>query len=157
MPSTKSPSILRHQQQLAMRSIRSSATPQSTPVRGFVGFAIQSGVVTLEWVPTLYRLLVSTLTKVHTLSRNDRPFASWSPLVTTSETKLKHLLWKFCPEVSHPRRTLLLLPTSNDVGCYCCCCLIDHLWTKEINRFIIHALQLVLILRYFNIFPCWAV
>ena len=73
MPSTKSPSILRHQQQLAMRSIRSSATPQSTPVRGFVGFAIQSGVVTLEWVPTLYRLLVSTLTKVHT-------FSEWSSL-----------------------------------------------------------------------------
>ena len=73
MPSTKSPSILRHQQQLAMGLIRSSATPQSTPVRGFVGFAIQSGVVTLEWVPTLYRLLVSTDQSSHT-------FSEWSSL-----------------------------------------------------------------------------
>ena len=73
MPSTKSPSILRQHQQLAIRSIRSSAIPQSTLVRGFVGFAIQSGVVTLEWVPTLYRLLVSTDQSSHT-------FSEWSSL-----------------------------------------------------------------------------
>ena len=153
MPSTKSSSILRHQQQLAMRSIKSSATPQSAPVRRFFGFAIQRCGY-FEMSTNAFIACLCLLWPKFTLSRNDRPFASRSPLVTTSETKLKLLLWIFCPEVSHSRRTLLLLPTSNDVGCYCCCCLIDHLWTKEINRFIIHALQLVLILRYFDISSC---
>ena len=96
MPSTKSSSILRHQQQLAMRSIRSSATPQSAPGCRFFGFAIKRrgyfGMSTNAFIVCL-----CLLWSKFTLSWNDRPFASRSPLVTTSETKLKLLLWKILP------------------------------------------------------------
>ena len=73
MPSTKSSSILRHQQQLAMRLIRSSATLQSTPVRRFS--RICDSMPRLLWneYQRPYRLLVSTDQSSHT-------FSEWSSL-----------------------------------------------------------------------------
>ena len=73
MPSTKSSSIQRQHQQLGMRSIRSSATLQSTPVCRFS--RICNSMPRLLWnkYQRLHRLLVSTDQSSHT-------FSEWSSL-----------------------------------------------------------------------------